>query len=168
MKILVIPDVHLKPVMFEQAARLMNSKAADLAVCLMDIPDDWRQQYNLDLYAQTYDAAIAFAREFPVTLWCYGNHDVCYLWNQRETGYSPIAPWTVSEKLRILRETLPDEHQLAFIHRIDNVLFAHGGLAAEFVDRYIPAKKRDDIDAVIETINGFDYSQMWQDLVLYE
>ena len=33
---------------------------------------------------------------------------------------------------------------------------------------FIPAKKRDDIDAVIETINGFDYSQMWQDLVLYE
>lgn len=37
----------------------------------MDIADDWRQQFNLDLYIQTYDAAISFAREHPDTLWCY-------------------------------------------------------------------------------------------------
>ena len=49
---------------------------AERAVCLMDIADDWRQQFNLDLYEQTYDAAIAFAREYPGTLWCYGNHDL--------------------------------------------------------------------------------------------
>lgn len=41
MKVLVIPDVHLKPWMFEQAAVLMRAKQADRAVCLMDIPDDW-------------------------------------------------------------------------------------------------------------------------------
>ena len=41
MKVLVIPDVHLKPWMFEQAAVLMREKKADRAVCLMDITDDW-------------------------------------------------------------------------------------------------------------------------------
>ena len=40
MKVLVIPDVHLKPQMFRQAAAIMNTRAADRAVCLMDIPDD--------------------------------------------------------------------------------------------------------------------------------
>ena len=35
------------------------------AVCLMDIADDWHQQFNLDLYVQTYDAAITFAKEYP-------------------------------------------------------------------------------------------------------
>ncbi len=74
----------------------------------MDIADDWRQQFNLDLYEQTYDAAITFAKAYPDTLWCYGNHDLCYLWNQRETGYSKIASRLVCEKMRILQETLPD------------------------------------------------------------
>ena len=100
MKVLVIPDVHLKPWMFQRASELMKETESDRAVCLMDIADDWRQQFNLDLYIQTYEAAIDFAKEYPDTLWCYGNHDVCYLWNQRETGYSKIAPWTVCEKLR--------------------------------------------------------------------
>jgi len=130
MKVLVIPDVHLKPWMFQRASELMKEAKADRAVCLMDIADDWRQQFNLDLYEHTYDTAIAFAGEYPDTLWCYGNHDLCYLWNQRETGYSKIAPRLVCEKLQALRDTLSDERQLAYLHRIDNVLFSHGGLTA--------------------------------------
>ena len=164
MKVLVIPDVHLKPWIFHRASELMKNKTADLAVCLMDIADDWRQQFNLDLYIQTYDAAVRFAVDFPETLWCYGNHDVCYLWNQRETGYSKIAPWTVCEKLRMLRESLPDKKQLAFIHRIDNVLFSHGGLAEAFVRRYVPSEQHDDVDAVVSMINGFGLGEMWEDL----
>ena len=142
MRVLVVPDVHLKPWMFRRASELMKETESDRAVCLMDIADDWQQQFNLDLYIQTYDAAIDFAKEYPVTLWCYGNHDVCYLWNQRETGYSKIAPWTVCEKLRILRESLPDERQLAYLHRIDNVLFSHGGLADAFVRRMDSAAEK--------------------------
>ena len=61
MKILVIPDVHLKPWIFSRASELIKEKAPDLAICLMDIPDDWNQQFNIDLYIQTFDAAIAFA-----------------------------------------------------------------------------------------------------------
>lgn len=147
----------------ERASELMKEREADKAVCLMDIADDWRQQFNLDLYIQAYDAAINFAKEYPETLWCYGNHDVCYLWNQRETGYSKIAPRTVCEKLRVLQEALPDEKQLAYMHRIDNVLFSHGGLADAFVCQYVPAGKRNDIDAVTDTINGFGCGEMWQD-----
>ena len=33
MKILVIPDVHLKPQMFKQATALMHQGIADRAVC---------------------------------------------------------------------------------------------------------------------------------------
>ena len=164
MKVVVIPDVHLKPWMFEKAAELMKCASADGAVCLMDIADDWMQQYNIDLYIRTYDAAIRFAKAFPETLWCYGNHDLSYEWNQKETGYSPIAPWTVCQKLQELREVLPDKNQIAYIQRIDNVLFCHGGLADEFVRKYVPAKQYHDIDKVIGTINGFDWGVMWQDL----
>ena len=155
MKVMVIPDVHLKPWIFHRASELMKEIKPDRTVCLMDIADDWCQQ--------TYDAAIAIAKEYPDTLWCYGNHDVCYLWNQRETGYSKIAPWTVCEKLQILRESLPDERQLAYLHRIDNVLFSHGGLTDAFVRRYVPAGKYNDIDIVIDMINGFSCGEMWLD-----
>ena len=53
MRVLVIPDVHLKPWMFEQAAVLMREKKADRAACLMDIPDDWGKEYDIALYEQT-------------------------------------------------------------------------------------------------------------------
>ena len=163
MKVLVIPDIHLKPWMFRRASELMEENIAEKAVCLMDIADDWKQQWNMDLYIQSYDAAISFARDYPDTLWCYGNHDVCYPWNQRETGYSRLAGRMVSEKLRVLRETLPDAGQLAFIHRIDNVLFLHGGLSDFFVREYIKASYYHDIDKVIETINTFDWQQLWHE-----
>lgn len=164
MRVLVIPDVHLKPWMFHRASELIKENNADRTVCLMDIADDWRQQFNLDLYIQTYDAAISFAREYPDTLWCYGNHDLCYPWNQRESGYSKIAPRTVCEKLRALRESLPDENVLAYVHRIDNVLFSHGGLAEEFVRYYIPADQYENTDRVLAMINQFGCGEMWQDL----
>jgi len=162
MKVLVIPDVHLKPWMFDRAAKLMKRGAAEKAVCLMDIADDWQQQYNLDLYMNTYDAAIQFAKDHSETLWCYGNHDVCYPWNQRESGYSPIAPSVVCEKLRVLRESLPDEKQLAFVHRIDKVLFLHGGLGERFVQKYVPEEDWTDIDRTLEAINSFGYTELWQ------
>lgn len=123
----------------------------------------WRLEFNLDLYVQTFDTAIQFAKDFPETLWCYGNHDTCYPWNQREIGYSKIAPWTVCEKLRKLQEALPDEKQLTFLHRIDNVLFCHGGLTDKFVRQYVPAKCYNNVDAVIGTINGFGARELWQD-----
>ena len=45
MKVIVIPDVHLKPWMFDRASRIMQKGQAELAVCLMDLADDWMQQY---------------------------------------------------------------------------------------------------------------------------
>lgn len=48
--ILVIPDVHLKPWMFERADALLKLGVAEKAACLMDIPDEWDQGLNLDLY----------------------------------------------------------------------------------------------------------------------
>ena len=163
MKVLVIPDVHLKPWMFDRASDLMKTEKADQAVCLMDIPDDWNQELNLDLYMQTYDRAVGFAQEYPDTLWCYGNHDLCYPWNQRESGYSKFAVQTVCMGLNRLKEAVRDVNQIGFIQRIDNVLFCHGGLLDEFVKMHVPAKYYHDVDKVVETINGLGCSEMWQD-----
>ena len=48
MKVLVIPDVHLKPKMFYRASAIMHQGIADRAVCLMDIADDWGQDWYRD------------------------------------------------------------------------------------------------------------------------
>ena len=61
MKVLVIPDIHLKPYIFESARGIMNRGEAEVAVCLMDIPDDWGKEYALEEYANTYDADEVFA-----------------------------------------------------------------------------------------------------------
>ena len=163
MKILVIPDVHLKPWMFDRASEIMKSGYAEKAVCLMDIPDDWGQEYNLGLYENTFDAAIRFQKACTDTLWCYGNHDLSYEWLQYESGFSSMAIPVVNEKLSSLRRTLPDRSQMAYIHRIDDVLFVHGGLTDASVKYYAPEIDYDDTDAIIEKINCLGRNEMWDD-----
>ena len=159
MRALVIPDVHLKPYMFAEAAERMRRGVADCAVCLMDIPDDWGREYDLELYVQTFNAAISFAKEFPDTLWCYGNHDLCYLWNERESGYSRAAAYTVRNKLEELKDALPSENQLRYIHRIDDVLFCHGGILQAFVEENV--ENTGSVDETLAEINAMGPEQLW-------
>ena len=163
MKVLVIPDVHLKPWMFDRATEIMKSGVAEKAVCLMDIPDDWGQEYNLGLYEDTFDAAIRFQKAYPDTLWCYGNHDLSYEWLQYESGFSSVAIPVVNAKLGALRRGLSDKSQMTYIHRIDDVLFLHGGLTHAFVKYYANDVDYDDTDAVIEKINLLGGNEMWDD-----
>lgn len=156
MKVLVIPDIHLKSYMFDQARELM--KEVDQAVCLMDIADDWYEQYNLELYQETYNKAIQFAKDYPDTLWCYGNHDLSYLWNLEESGFSKMAAYLVRQKLSELKEVA----DIRYVHRIDNVLFSHGGVAKDFVERY--TSKYHDIDHVVDSINQLGQEDLWQDI----
>ena len=123
MKVLVLPDIHLKPFIFYRAKEIMNKGLVDAAVCLMDIADDWGKEFCLEEYVMTYDAAISFAKEFPNSLWCYGNHDLSYLWGERESGYSDAARWIVQKKLTELNMTLPPETPIQYVQKIDNVLF---------------------------------------------
>lgn len=163
MKILVIPDIHLKPWMFDNAYKIMNSGEADRAVCLMDIPDDWNQELNLDLYEQTFDKAISFQKTFPDTLWCYGNHELSYMWFQNESGFSPYAIPAVNEGIRKLKSVLPDENQMAYIHRIDDVIFLHGGLTHEFVKEFASDIGYRSTDDVIRRVNSLGKNEMWED-----
>lgn len=97
MKVLIIPDVHLKPFMFKQAAELMERGIAKRAVCLMDIPDDWDKQFDISLYEETYDAAIRFAKKYPDTAWCYGNHDLrSGMYLRRDTARWLLVPYKKS------------------------------------------------------------------------
>lgn len=163
MRVLVIPDVHLKPYIFLRAKELLREGVADTAVCLMDIPDDWGKQFLVEAYVGTFDEAIAFAKEFPDARWCYGNHELSYVWEMLETGYSPTARYSVLRKLDELRGCLPESNSIRYIQRIDNVLFCHGGLCQYFVDKHVPHSKQRDIDFVLDTINALERDALWCD-----
>ena len=163
MRVLAIPDIHLKPWIFDQADEILKANKADQAVCLMDIPDDWGMEFQIDRYMETFDRVIRFATDHPTSLWCYGNHDVSYLWGRPVTGYSPYAERTVISKLEELEQNLPNAEQLAVIHRIDNVLFSHGGLTVQFV-RLLDKNLLDaDIDDIINAVNHAPQDYLWND-----
>ena len=69
----------------------------------------------------------------------------------------------MNEKLKNLRDALPDKSQMTYIHRIDNVLFLHGGLTQPFVKYYASDVDYDDTGAVIEKINSLGRREMWDD-----
>ena len=161
MRVLVIPDIHLKTWLFDNAEAILEAGKADMAVCLMDIPDDWGMEFQVERYRETYDRAISFAEKYPDTLWCYGNHDVSYPWGKLESGYSPYAESTVISKLEELEHSLRSESQIAFLHRIDNVLFSHGGLTEAFVERLGMSPEEDDIDDIVAAVNGASVNYLW-------
>ena len=154
MKVLVIPDVHLKPWMFERASGIMKTTdEIDMVVCLGDIPDDWNQQNNIKLYEDTFDSAIEFAIEFPETLWCYGNHEISYKYNFTESGYSYAAEMVVRKKLHQLEECVKDKIQ--YVHKIDNVLFSHAGVSRRFAECVAETEAHyRDIEFVVTKLNS--------------
>ena len=163
MKVLVIPDVHLKTWIFDKAENVLKSGKADLAVCLMDMPDDWDMEFQIDRYRAIYDRAIAFAKDYPDTLWCYGNHDLSYPWGRLESGYSPYAERTVMEKLEVLEKSLKNSSQINIMHRIDRVLFSHAGLSTEFVKSLNKKLLDADIDVVLRSVNTASQDKLWND-----
>ena len=161
-RVLVIPDVHLKPWMFDQAVDIMETTDCDRAVCLGDLVDDWNCERKVKLYKETLDKAIDFARRYPDTLWCYGNHDLAYLWDQYDhPGFSDQAADMVCDKLEELRDTLEYPENLAIVHRLDNVIFSHAGLTLDFVENQM-SDMMDDIDCLIEVINGYGVEELWE------
>lgn len=163
MRVLVIPDIHLKTWIFDRAEDILKSGRADRAVCLMDMPDDWNMEFQTERYREAFDRAITFAATFPDTLWCYGNHDVSYPWGRLETGYSPYAERTVISKLEELENSLRDPAQINIMQRIDNVLFSHSGLSLGFV-KWLDANLPDaDIDDVTAAVNNASQKYLWND-----
>ena len=61
-RIFIIPDVHLKPWIFEKASALVAKGIYDAVVMLGDLVDDWYQEKNIDLYNETFDAAIRWTK----------------------------------------------------------------------------------------------------------
>ena len=134
-KVLVIPDVHLKPQLFDRAERILLSEQADVAIQLGDLVDDWKKEYDFVLYASTVSRAIEFSKKFPDTLWCMGNHDFGYYdisYGRKESGHSRAQE-------DIMRHALYEFAKAGIIqeviHIVGNVIFSHAGLTDDWVQR---------------------------------
>ena len=160
-KVFVIPDVHLKPWIFDKAEEFLARSKYDKIVFLGDLVDDWNQETNLGLYSETFDALERFINRHPNFLLCYGNHDVSYIWEAHESGYSEYARQVVLEGISKLEKLIPAGN-IAYIHRVDNVLFSHAGLTEPFVSHYLP-NFDSDIDELLERINSFRRDELWCD-----
>lgn len=161
-KVFVIPDVHMKPWIFEEASKLIENGDYDKIVLLGDLVDDWNQEKNLDLYRETFDAIYKFIEKYPDVIYCFGNHDVSYLFQAFESGYSVYARDIVVEGVNKIIYTLP-ENNSAYIHRIDNVLFSHAGLTERFVRRCFGGSGRMEIDELLAQINRLSKDKIWRD-----
>lgn len=111
MRVLVIPDIHLKTWIFDRAEKILKDGKADRAVCLMDIPDDWNMEFQIERYKETFVRTIAFAVDYPDTLWCYGNHDVGYLWGDLRPGILLMLRGWLCQSLKNLRTALRVQHR---------------------------------------------------------
>ena len=162
-RVFIVPDVHLKPWMFKKATELIKIGEYDRVVFLGDLVDDFNQEKNLELYEETFEAIYDFLEEFPDTLYCIGNHDISYVWQERESGYSDYAREIVCEGMSRIRNMLP-EGNIAFIHRIDNTLFSHAGLTMKFVLRYFGRGPKLEIDELLRDINNLGRDELWSEI----
>lgn len=164
-KILVIPDVHLRGWMFEEADRLMRENGIEQAVCLGDLVDDWDMQMNREAYKSVFEKAFEFDEKHPNTLWCYGNHDVSYIWHQLESGYSPYQEELVEKMMSQMQKKMGE--RLNFCHVIGKCLFTHAGVTWQFLDalRYRGFKIRGirSIEDVKNIINQCGEAELWKD-----
>ncbi len=173
-KVLVIPDIHLKPRMFDRAAAILKSGQANFAVVLGDLVDDWGQYHNIDLYELTLNRAIEFAKEFPKTLWRYGNHDLSYIWRMQQSGYSYTAQFTCESGLKSLYAVIcrSSDHNppMGIVQRVDNVWFSHAGVTEDYALRLVGKNKHkdgtswaNDEDTIFNFANDDNIHSLWEE-----
>lgn len=162
MKVLVIPDIHLKPWMFKAAEHAAQRVGAEKYIILGDLVDSHDIVGTMDVYRETLDEAIRFAKDHPDSLWCWGNHDISYMCDIEQSEYYEDAAPLIKERFSELINVLPKSH-IQFIHRIDNCLFLHGGLSVLYTDTISSPTGERKIDELLSAINSANMDSVASD-----
>ena len=123
-KILVIPDTHLKPKIFDLADKIMHDYDVDYAVQLGDNFDDF--YCFVDEYCDHYTRMTKFYQDHPETIWLWGNHELSYILNRPVTGNT----YAGKEHAYLYRDNF---HPKA-VYLDGKVVFSHAGIFQEFID----------------------------------
>lgn len=151
-KVLVIPDTHLKPKMFDLADKIMRENEVDYAIQLGDNVDDFY------CYAEEYCAyetrAVKFYHDHPEMVWLWGNHEIAYLSGQLVTGNTI---WGEQFAKGYERNFNPE-----FVHLDGKVIFSHAGIFQEFIDDN-NLNSCTTAEELIRRINRLDMLAFWSD-----
>ena len=155
-KVLVIPDIHLKPFIFDIADNIIKSTTIDHIVFVGDLLDEFYQSNNIDLYKETIDRAIQFKHEHPNTLYCWGNHDIAYFATNWDCcGNSYLHKYEIVHMLNLYEQ----EVEPKYVHNIDNYLFSHAGIGNKFIQS-MSIDTNCSINDLIDKINSIDIDSM--------
>jgi hypothetical protein len=165
-RVLIIPDIHLKPQLFDRAEKILLSGQADFAIQLGDLVDDWKKEYDFVLYANTMSRAIGFHKKFPSTLWCMGNHDFGYYdvsYGRKESGHSRAQE-------DIMRDSLYEFAKAGIvqevIHIVGNVIFSHAGLTHDWVQRQfnlLGVSREPNNSGLLRIVNYASRDELWSE-----
>ena len=157
MKVLVIPDVHLKPFIFDYAEDLMHKNNIDTAIFIGDIVDDWGKQNNVELYEKTINRAIQFKHDYPNSKFCWGNHELGYITDIYCSGNSELHFLEIRDLLKKYeREVQPE-----LAYSIDNIIFSHAGFCTYAEDAVKQTKKDGVYDGSIYDNMNSHISPVW-------
>lgn len=132
MKVLVIPDIHLKPWIFDDAQFILKHFNLDKAIFIGDLIDDWNKKNYIDLYKDTIDRAMLFKLQNKTSIFCYGNHEVAYILGEQCSGNSELYRPMIKTMLNQYERTV----EPVIAAKIDNVIFSHAGIAKSYIADY--------------------------------
>ena len=164
MRVLVIPDVHLKTWMFEAAEKVAKQEHPDAIVLLGDLADDFGCKNNPNRYVETIDAAIEFYHRHPETYLCLGNHEASYLWDRETNATAYHARSTAKTQCnRLVYDGFDSEH-FAVAFQFDNVIFSHAGISEEYFAAYLKKKGERHVsdEEVIRRVNALGADELWR------
>lgn len=141
-RVLVIPDVHNKPSIWEYADKVLSENPQiDYSVVLGDTIDDF---YNTEQdYRDNMAMMVYFNHTHPNTIWLLGNHEISYLIDKPVTGN--IA----SGKKWAMKYVENFRPQIVWVD--SKVIFSHAGVWNQYCS--VP----------LEAINRMDYQELWRD-----
>ena len=166
MRILVIPDIHLKPWMFDSAHRVIAEEHPDEIVVLGDLLDDFGCEDKPDRYTETLNRAGEFMAAHPYSYWCIGNHEIPYVASYHAvSGTSLLYRNLIAHDLLALSYGAPITVKVKCAFLLDGWIFTHAGLAEDFVQRHIVprADGRGLSDAeVVDLANDLIADALWE------
>lgn len=151
-KVLVIPDTHLKPKMFDLADKIMKEHRVDYAVQLGDNVDDF---YCYDDQYRNHNARmLQFKYDHPDTVWLWGNHELSYLLDRPVTGNIYCG--------KTYAKLYQENFEPKFIHLDGKVIFSHAGIFQEFLED-IELTEVKDVTVLVKKLNDLDLKKYWND-----
>lgn len=151
-KILVIPDTHLKPKMFDLADKIMRENKIDYAVQLGDNLDDF---YCYDDRYRNHNARmLKFYHDHPDTIWLWGNHEISYILDRPVTG----NVFAGKEYAYLYKENFSPK----FVYLDGKIVFSHAGIFQEFVNAN-NLQNCKTADELVTKINQLNLQDFWRD-----